>query len=235
MEFRLIDPDLPTVSRWFALNRKYPRQSTLRMLEYEHLEGLSIEGKVLDVGGGNKSKYRELLPNDIEYSSVNIDPDIEPTWLIEPGAKIPAKANSFDVCVCFNTLEHIYDPLFVLGEIHRTLKPGGEVHIAVPWMFRIHGHPDDYNRLTPSWWRQAMEETSFSETSVMPLVWGRYSTAKSMSGASTLFKNFSNTMVHISDVLYAGIAFRSEDRKYSGKRGQRICSVAPGHFITAKK
>ena len=234
MEFRLVDPDLPTVSRWLSLNSRYGRQSTLRMLQYEHLEKQSVEGKVLDFGGGNKSKYRDLLPNDIDYSSVNIDPNIEPTWLIEPGAKIPAKANSFDVCVCLNTLEHICDPLFVLGEIHRTLKPGGVVHIAVPWMFRIHGHPDDYNRLTPSWWRQAMEETGFSETSVTPLVWGRYSTAAGITGYKGLVR-LQRTLTHMKDVLYASFAFRNADGVYCGKRGQRICNVALGHFITARK
>ena len=37
MEYRQIDPDLPSLGRWFSLNRRFPRESTLRMLEYEAL------------------------------------------------------------------------------------------------------------------------------------------------------------------------------------------------------
>ncbi|MFC3118384.1 methyltransferase domain-containing protein [Jhaorihella thermophila] len=62
---------------------------------------------------------------------------------------MPAEDESFDWVVSFNTLEHIFDPRPTLTETFRVLKSGGTMVIAVPWMFRIHAHPDDYNRLTP--------------------------------------------------------------------------------------
>lgn len=235
MEYKLIDPLLPSIKRWFGLKSKYGNLSTLRFLEYEKLFGLELKGKVFDLGGGDNAKYKPKLKGDFEYSSANIDPDIAPTWLVKPGDKLPIKAGQFDICITMNTLEHVYDPHFLIKEIHRVLKKGGTVHISVPWMFRIHGHPDDYNRLTPSWWKQAMTEAGFSSTEVTPLIWGRKSTARSFSGSNGLFKSLQNHWVHIYDCIYAFACFRGTERRYSGRRGQRICNVALGHFISATK
>jgi len=235
MQYQQIDPDLPSLARWISLNKRYPRQSTLRMMEYEALENLPLEGKVLDLGGGENSHYRKTLTKDIDYYSANIDPKINPTWLVEPGKPLPIEDNSFDTCISLNTLEHVYDPSFLISEIHRILKPGGVVHITVPWIFRIHGHPDDFTRATPSWWRKTLEMHQFCEASVLPLVWGRYSTGSSITGIRMPFKMFFNTIVHIKDIIYAAVAIRGTNGKYAGKRGQRICNIAPGHLISAVK
>jgi len=235
MKYSQIEPSLLTISRWIALNRRFPGNSTLRKLEYEKLLDTTIAGSVLDLGGGNKSRYRKTLPAGIEYSSVNIDPDIEPTWQVEPGETLPIEDGVFDVCISMNTLEHVFDPRFLIGEIHRTLKPGGMVHITVPWIFRIHGHPDDFTRVTPNWWRVVLEDAGFAEMEVTPLVWGRYSTASSISGFRGLFKRTRNHIPHLRDVLYASLMFRNGEGRYVGQRGQRICAVALGHFISAMK
>jgi len=235
MQYTLKEPDLPSVARWISLSKRFPRQSTLRMLEYEALEKVQLKGTVLDIGGGDKSKYRQSLGNEIEYSSVNIDPSINPTWLTKPGEKLPIENNMFDTCISLNTLEHVYDPKFLIGEILRVLKPGGCAYITVPWIFRIHAHPDDYGRYTPSWWRQTCENAGFSEMEILPLIWGRYSTGASITGIRGLSKLLSNTIVHVKDVMYANLTIRGTNGKYSGSRAERICAVAPGYFIKVVK
>ena len=37
-------------------------------------------------------------------------------------------------------------------------------------------------RGTPSWWKETMQRTGFSRTGLQPLVWGRYTTAGTISG-----------------------------------------------------
>jgi ubiquinone/menaquinone biosynthesis C-methylase UbiE len=119
---------------------------------------------------------------DIELSSVNIDEKIHPTYLITPEGDFPIDDDSFDGAICFNTLEHIYDARHTLTEARRVLRPGATLHITVPFVFRIHGHPDDYFRATPSWWRETLDRVGFSRVELQPLVWGRSVSAGNIGG-----------------------------------------------------
>jgi SAM-dependent methyltransferase len=235
MDYEYIDPPLPSVSRFLKLYRKFRGNSPIRVLEYERLEELSIQGDILDVGGGKNARYRDLLPKNARVQSINIDPEIAPTFLIDPDGNFPINKNVFDAAVCFNTLEHIYDARHTVSETHRVLKPGATLHITVPFIFRIHGHPDDYFRATPSWWRKTLEDIGFTSASLTPLVWGRNVSAGDILGYKGLLpKQFNFNICHLKDVLYAAMMFRGKST-YSGKRGERICAVSLGWFISATK
>jgi len=45
--------------------------------------------------------------------------------------------NSFDGAIMLESLEHFFDPIFVLKETHRILKPGGQLFITVPNNFTL--------------------------------------------------------------------------------------------------
>ncbi len=235
MHYKFIAPPLPSLRRWRDLYRKFPGNSALRVLEYEKIQSLQLAGNFLDVGGGENARYTSYLPQDLDLKSINIDPDINPTYLLKPLEPFPIKDNVFSGAICLNTLEHIYDVSFVLSEILRVLKPGGSVYITVPFIFRIHGHPDDYMRATPSWWRETLSRTGFAAAELQPLIWGRYTAAGSISGYRGLLPaRFQFHWSHIKDVLYARLMFMGK-QTYEGRRGERICAVAPGWFITATK
>jgi len=54
--------------------------------------------------------------------------------------RLPFKINSFDLVVCYETIEHVVKPLVVLQKIKRVLKKGGVTIIAMDsgnWLFRI--------------------------------------------------------------------------------------------------
>ena len=78
--------------------------SILRTLQYEIIDGITFKGQVLDFGGGEKAKYRDFLKCD-HYYSVNIDPNIEPTWVVGINEKLPCPKNNFDTVISFNTFE----------------------------------------------------------------------------------------------------------------------------------
>lgn len=46
--------------------------------------------------------------------------------------KLPYKNNTFDVCVCFDVMEHIPDAKFFVEEVRRVLKKDGKFFLLVP-------------------------------------------------------------------------------------------------------
>jgi len=56
---------------------------------------------------------------------------------------------SIDVVLCTQVLEHIPEPVAVVAEIRRVLKPGGRLLLSVPSIFPQHGSPGDYWRYMP--------------------------------------------------------------------------------------
>ena len=234
MEYIFTPPPLPSLLRLWSLHRDDPGESVLRKLEFEALATKTLSGRILDVGGGRKARYLRRLPPGLHVQSVNIDPAIEPSYLVRPGARFPISDGSFDGVICFNTLEHVYDARFILDEIHRVLKPGATAHITVPFIFRMHAHPDDFFRATPSWWAETLRRVGFARTELEPLVWGRYTTAGMISGHRGLLPRWLLHIAYLKDILYAAVTFCGKST-YSGTRGDRICAASPGWFISATK
>ena len=78
-----------------------------------------------------------------------------------PGVDVVADAHSLpfrdgcmDGVVCEVVLEHAAQPLRILCETQRVLKPGGRFFFVVPFVFPYHGHPADYRR----WSKQGLEQ-----------------------------------------------------------------------------
>ncbi|PLX37439.1 MAG: hypothetical protein C0606_03800 [Hyphomicrobiales bacterium] len=233
MDFQYIDPPMPSFSRYRAMMQRAPGASMLRALEYEAVVSLPLKGRVLDFGGGQRAKYVPLLPAGLDLASVNIDEEFQPTEIVPVGAPLPFEADSFDGAISLNVFEHIYDTRFVLDEIFRVLKPGGTLYAAVPWMFRVHGHPDDYSRHTASWWQKTIELTGFSAMTIQPMCWGK-ATSGRMIGGNGMLGSVNRWAAVLTDIVTARA--RSKSRTHMvGKAATRAAAVAPGWLFTATK
>jgi 2-polyprenyl-3-methyl-5-hydroxy-6-metoxy-1,4-benzoquinol methylase len=54
----------------------------------------------------------------------------------------------FDIILCLNVLEHVYEFDVAIERIHRALKLGGLTVIVVPVFYPYHDEPSDYWRFT---------------------------------------------------------------------------------------
>ena len=116
-----------------------------------HLARMS--GTVLDVGCG-EMPFRALLGPDARYTGLDVPradefgmrghSDIVPF----DGQHIPFSDNSFDHVLCTEVLEHSEDPMALVADMHRVLRPGGTLLATVPFAARVHYAPHDHHRFT---------------------------------------------------------------------------------------
>jgi ubiquinone/menaquinone biosynthesis C-methylase UbiE len=115
-----------------------------------------FSGKVLDVGCG-QSPYLHLLNQekckyygiDIEEANAQFKYDNKSVTFFD-GKNIPFENDFFDGIICTEVLEHVYEHQYLVDEMFRVLKKGGEGIITIPWSARFHYIPHDYFRYTPS-------------------------------------------------------------------------------------
>ncbi len=105
-------------------------------------------GNVLDYGAGN-SPYRTIISCDRYVKAdltQNTAGDID--CIIRPGENLHLPDADFELILLLDVLEHVSDPVFVLGELRRLLKPGGKAILSLPFMYREHETPHDHARYT---------------------------------------------------------------------------------------
>jgi SAM-dependent methyltransferase len=109
----------------------YPRKRILRMVQ---------GGSLLDIGCSSGGFLRALKNDGWDLHGLEISPDQAKKAELGSGAKVfvggileaPFNASSFDVITGFHVLEHVYDPITVIGRLWEWLKPGGVLYLQVP-------------------------------------------------------------------------------------------------------
>ncbi len=229
----------PTLARYRALFFR-GNLSVLRLLQYERMERAALAGTVLDFGGGDRVAYVDRIPcwtaagRTVEYRSANIDPTVQPTFLLQTGQRLPIDDASFDEILSLNTLEHVYELDETLMELCRVLKPGGRLVLSMPFMFRVHGHPDDYYRGTPSFWHRKLGSTGFEEPTIEALAWGPFSNGHCASGLPGPLKPVRRHAGLLLDILWALWRHRG-DRNIVGRQDDGFLASPLGYFIESWK
>jgi SAM-dependent methyltransferase len=104
---------------------------------------------VLDAGAG-KSPYKSLFAH-ARYESADfgkVDTQYAPLTYTCDLTQIPVADGRFDAAILTQVLEHVPEPLAVLRELHRVLKPGCRLIYSAPLFFEEHNKPYDFYRYT---------------------------------------------------------------------------------------
>jgi SAM-dependent methyltransferase len=112
----------------------------------------AFHGRVLDLGCGTRP-YEEFLNGQVaEWVGVDYPasghPPAERVDLFADAMSLPLASESFDAVLCTQVLEHVCEPLELLREALRVLKPGGRLVLTAPQYNGLHGEPQDFFRYT---------------------------------------------------------------------------------------
>jgi SAM-dependent methyltransferase len=66
----------------------------------------------------------------------------------------------FDIILCANVLEHVFDFYTAIEKLHTALKPNGVALILVPAFYPLHDEPADYWRFTEHSLRKLLKNFS---------------------------------------------------------------------------
>lgn len=227
-----VSPPVVTWRRWRKLST--PEYSLYRALEYERISGLVLPGRSLDLGGGRGASYLHLLDVRGPVVSVNLDAGFKPSLLADINNPLPFRDAVFDDVLTLNTLEHVFEDVLAVREIVRVLKPGGRFHIGVPFLYRVHGSPDDYSRHTASWWRRTLLSLDVDEASlrIEPLVWDPLASAFSLVEFNRVRRLLKKpTMIRAVLEDRPARAAGSGNQRYSRRNGD----FALGYVITGER
>lgn len=109
------------------------------------LEALHQPGVIaLDIGCG----IRDLVFDNLVTQDIYLTPTA--TIITAPGeVRLPFDGETFDVIILDSVLEHVPDPIAMLQEGYRLLKPGGRILGDAPFLQPLHLLPHHYFNFTP--------------------------------------------------------------------------------------
>lgn len=125
-----------------------PENGRIPAFLVEKASKLSADARVLDAGAGarpyepifHRQKYESCdMPGGFYKQKHDFECFLH---------AIPQSDNSYDIVVNTQVLEHVPDPLAVLCELNRVLKPGGRLLLSVPLNGPLHGEPWHFFQFT---------------------------------------------------------------------------------------
>ena len=150
-----------------TLIKLYQGQSLARIRMNQTLATFSVQGRVLDVGGGRNPDYFSYLDTSKKISIEAIDGSLSGIDFEKDILPYPDK--SIDTVVLCNVLEHIYNYTFLLGETYRVLSSKGSLIGFVPFWVGYHPDPHDYFRYTKEALEKMLESAGYDDIQIIPV------------------------------------------------------------------
>ena len=139
-------------------------------------------GAVLDVGGWDF--YRTVRRRAISFTTWTIlevegqsvldeNEDERLQVVIGDGCNMEFQDERYDTVINIQVLEHVYEPIAMMQEMCRVLKPGGHLIMLVPQTSTLHMIPHHYYNFTRFWIEESLQRNGMEQLELSPLggVW----------------------------------------------------------------
>lgn len=128
----------------------------------EMISSLASDQLVLDIGAGN----RRMSDARVIRMDVLWTPYVD---VIGDAHALPFRDGVLDFVLAAAVWEHLRDPFLAAREVHRVLKPGGQVGVDCNFVFPFHGYPAVYFNCSRDGMRQLFAD--FREVAVEVAPW----------------------------------------------------------------
>jgi SAM-dependent methyltransferase len=147
----------------FASLRQNSSREYLQDFVREAAASLPVDALVLDAGAGD-CRYKPLF-SQARYESADfcqIDKEYGELTYVCDLANIPVEEGRYNLVLLTQVLEHIPEPQAVLVEVHRVLRPGGELWLSAPLFYEEHETPHDFYRYTQYGLQHLLQSAGFT-------------------------------------------------------------------------
>ena len=207
----------------------------------------SLEGPVLEVGSrdyGNTQDFRALFKG-ADYVGIDMQAGKGVDLVLDLTDDFESLdrrlgGRRFGTLICMSVLEHCRDPFRMARNIEALLAEGGNLVIGAPFVWELHGFPDDYWRFTPSGIRVLFPSLDFSAVLGAAFT-GRKGDAAPLDGTLFCIKFSSNRPEPRFPTLFKGYRMRSTSWTWLSVAGPLAqlrprdpgCSGFPSNFRTS--
>lgn len=118
----------------------YDYRPAMRLIKRVLNENVSKNSSICDIGCGNGELITEISRDGYKTYGADISEKRVQNLINKginavcaKGEKLPYECNSMDVVCSLECLEHVFNPIEVLNEIKRILRPNGLLFLTVPY------------------------------------------------------------------------------------------------------
>jgi SAM-dependent methyltransferase len=155
--------------RQFVEEMPYERRSILDFMIVA-ARATAAGARLADVGAGD-APYRELFGH-VDYVTTDWEQSphegVQSLDIFASADSIPVDDAAFDAVLCTQVLEHVPDPLAVVRELRRILRPSGRLYLTAPLTWELHELPYDFYRYTSEGLRHLLEQAGFTPVAIEP-------------------------------------------------------------------
>jgi len=195
-----------------------------------------FNGRVLDIGGTKINKrggFRPALEKVQSWEYLNINEKTCPDYLCSSD-KVPVDDETFDVIVITEVLEHLERPEDTLNEAFRILRKKGRLIASMPFLYKIHPDPFDFQRWTPDKIRLEFTKTGFELIQIRTMG-GFFAVVYDLTHAFLVDKDgklpFMRKIIHKFFMPFLAMIFRRLDNYFNSVHG----AITTGFYIVAAK
>lgn len=146
---------MPSLGRIFLPQNLHERMQIdrypiLRFIRNEAIPLMKPGLKVLDAGSGRlheQTLREEILATGATLHTLDFceGPGVD---FVGDVTAMPFEADTYDIVLSTQVLEHVQDPAAVCADMARVLKPGGHLFLTTPQSSPIHNEPWNYFNFT---------------------------------------------------------------------------------------